>query len=248
VRAILPRVERQVRTYGTAELSPDADLRVSDVRCGHLESRFRLTLGQQDLGGFLVHGVGRHNVLNAAAAALVGIELQIDPQVIREGLASFSGVDRRFQIKGEAAGVTVIDDYGHHPTEIAATLAAARTCRFAKIHVIFQPHRYTRTQLLGDEFARAFGDCDSLFVLDIYGAGEPPIEGVHGSRLAAQIRGAQGPKVEYVDSMDAAIAKAAGAAQPGDVILTLGAGSIWLAGEKLLAELAARAPKVSAAR
>jgi UDP-N-acetylmuramate--alanine ligase len=248
VRAILPRVQRQVRTYGTAERSPDAELRVSEVRCGHLESRFRLTLGRQDLGEFLVHGAGRHNVLNAAAATLVGLELEIEPEVIREGLASFSGVDRRFQIKGEAAGVTVIDDYGHHPTEIAATLAAARTCQFRKVHVIFQPHRYTRTHLLAGEFARCFHDCDTLFVLDIYSAGEQPIEGVHASKLVAQIKALQGSKVEYADSMAAAITKAVDVARSGDAILTLGAGSIWQAGEKLLAELALRAARVSVGR
>jgi UDP-N-acetylmuramate--alanine ligase len=248
VRKILPRVKRQVRTYGTVERSPDADLKVSDVRCGHLESRFRLTFGERDLGEFLVHGAGRHNVLNAAAATLVGLELQIEPAVIREGLASFSGVDRRFQIRGEAAGVTVIDDYGHHPTEIAATLAAARTCQFRKIHVIFQPHRYSRTHLLGDEFARCFNDCDTLLVLDIYSAGEQPIEGVDASKLAARIRAVQGAKVEYIDSMETAIGKAAAAARSGDAILTLGAGSIWQAGERLLAQLTSRAANVSVGR
>jgi UDP-N-acetylmuramate--alanine ligase len=191
--------------------------------------------------------------LNAAAATLVGLELQIDPEVIRGGLASFSGVDRRFQIKGEAAGVTVIDDYGHHPTEIAATLAAARTCQFQKIHVIFQPHRYSRTRLLADEFARCFSDCDTLFVLDIYSAGEQPIEGVHGSGLAARIQDAQGnmtqgPQVEYIDSMETAIGRAAAAARSGDAILTLGAGNIWQAGEKLLGELASRAARISVGR
>jgi UDP-N-acetylmuramate--alanine ligase len=241
VRSILPRVKRQMRTYGTVEQSPQADLKVSDVRCGHLESRFRLTFGHLDLGEFLIHGAGRHNVLNAAAAALVGIELEIAPQVIREGLAGFSGVDRRFQIKGVAAGVTVIDDYGHHPTEIAATLAAARTCQFEKVHVVFQPHRYTRTHLLADEFARCFTDCDTLFVLDIYSAGEQPIEGVDAGGLAARIAAARGSEVEYVESMELAITKVAAAARAGDAIVTLGAGSIWQAGEKILAELTSRA-------
>jgi UDP-N-acetylmuramate--alanine ligase len=187
-------------------------------------------------------------VLNAAAAALVGLELQIAPQVLQEGLAAFSGVDRRFQIRGVEAGVTVIDDYGHHPTEIAATLAAARTCQFKKIHVVFQPHRFTRTHLLADEFARCFADCDTLFVLDIYSAGEQPIEGVDASRLVARIGAAQGSGVEYVESMQAAISRAAAVARAGDAILTLGAGSIWQAGEKLLAELASRDAGVSVGR
>jgi UDP-N-acetylmuramate--alanine ligase len=248
VRALLPRVKRQVHTYGMMERSPDADLKITGVRCEHLESRFRLIHGSRDLGEFLVHGAGRHNVLNAAAATLVGLELQIDPEVIREGLASFSGVDRRFQIRGEMAGVTVIDDYGHHPTEIAATLAAARTCRFNNVHVIFQPHRYSRTHLLADEFAHSFSDCDTLFVLDIYSAGEPPIEGVDALRLSEQIRAVAGSKVEYIDSMETAAARAAAVARPGDAVFTLGAGSIWQAGEMILAELASRAAKVSVGR
>jgi UDP-N-acetylmuramate--alanine ligase len=248
VRALLPRVKRAVHTYGTAERSPDADLQIADVRCEHLESRFRLIHGGRDLGEFLVHGAGRHNVLNAAAAALVGLELQIDPEIIRDGLASFTGVDRRFQIRGESAGVTVIDDYGHHPTEIAATLAAARTCRFKKVHVIFQPHRYSRTQLLADEFAHCFRDCDSLFVLDIYSAGETAIEGVHAKRLAEQIRAVEGDKVEYIDSMRTAAARAAAAAQRDDAVFTLGAGTIWQAGQMVLDELSTRAAKVSVGR
>ena len=248
VRALLPRVKRQVRTYGMLERSPDADLKITGVRCEHLESRFRLIHGSRGLGEFLVHGAGRHNVLNAAAATLVGLELQIDPEVIREGLASFSGVDRRFQIRGEQSGVTVIDDYGHHPTEIAATLAAARTCRFNNVHVIFQPHRYSRTHLLADEFAHSFSDCDTLFVLDIYSAGEAAIEGVDARRLSEQIRAVAGSKVEYIDSMETAAARAAAVARPGDAVFTLGAGSIWQAGEMILAELASRAAKVSVGR
>jgi UDP-N-acetylmuramate--alanine ligase len=142
----------------------------------------------------------------------------------------------------------VIDDYGHHPTEIAATLAAARTCRFKNVHVIFQPHRYSRTHLLADEFAHSFSDCDTLFVLDIYSAGEAAIEGVDARRLSEQIRAVAGSKVEYIDSMETAAARAAAVARPGDAVITLGAGSIWQAGEMILAELASRAAKVSVGR
>src|SRR4029077_847545 len=123
---------------------------------------------------------GRHNVLNAMAAIAVAMELEVKPDVIREGLATFSGVDRRFQTRGEARGITVIDDYGHHPTEIRATLTAARLCRFNRIHAIFQPHRYSRPAALMDEFARSFHQADSVYVLDIYAASEKPIEGVTG--------------------------------------------------------------------
>ncbi len=243
VAAILPRLRRRFLTYGT---SPQADLIVSEMDCGHFRSRFRLQFHKQDLGRFEVQGAGRHNVLNAAAAVLVGLELEIPADVIREGLQSFSGVDRRFQLKGRQAGVTVIDDYGHHPTEIAATLAAARTCDFEKVHVVFQPHRYSRTRLLADEFTRCFENCDRLYILDIYGAGEEPIEGVHARGLAERIAAGGGPPVEYVGVMDAAVERAAAAARPGDVIITLGAGSIWQAGEQLLARLALRTESVSA--
>ncbi len=131
---------------------------------------------------------GVHNVLNATAAIAVGVGLDVDVEAIRAGLDQFRGVDRRFQLRGRAAGVSVIDDYGHHPTEIEATLAAARQCGFGKVHVVFQPHRYTRTRDLMEEFTTAFGDADSLFVLDIYAASEKPIEGISGEALAGTIR------------------------------------------------------------
>src|SRR5205823_13738897 len=131
---------------------------------------------------------GVHNVLNATAAVAVGIGLDIQVAQIREALENFRGVDRRFQMLGKVAGIIVIDDYGHHPTEIKATLAAARQCGYRKIHVIFQPHRYTRTRDLIEEFTTSFDDADSLFVLDIYAASEKPIEGVTGEILAQRIR------------------------------------------------------------
>ena len=139
-----------------------------------------MAYADRDLGEFRLHVPGVHNVLNATAAIAVGIGLDIKADDIRAALENFRGVDRRFQLRGKAAGVSVIDDYGHHPTEIRATLAAARQCGFGKIHVIFQPHRYTRTRDLMDEFATAFEDADSLAVLDIYAASEAPIEGVTG--------------------------------------------------------------------
>jgi UDP-N-acetylmuramate--alanine ligase len=174
------------------------------------------------------------------AAILVGLEVDLPVERIRAGLRSFNGVDRRFQERGQQAGVTVIDDYGHHPTEITATLAAAKTCGFGKIHVLFQPHRYSRSHLLADEFSGCFKDCDNLYVLDIYGAGETPIKGVSGSALTKKIKAAGHSSVKYVASMDAAVEKAAAAAGPGDVIITLGAGNVSQAGERLLERLAAR--------
>jgi UDP-N-acetylmuramate--alanine ligase len=159
---------------------------------------------------------------------------------IREALENFNGVDRRFQRIGAANGVTVIDDYGHHPTEIRATLAAARQCGFRKVHVIFQPHRYTRTQLLMEEFATAFHDADSLWVLDIYPASEPPIPGITSELLANRIANSGDQKAVYVSSFADAVRLAVSAATPGDMILTLGAGSVSQLGPRILEELQSR--------
>ena len=155
---------------------------------------------------------------------------------IREALENFRGVDRRFQLHGEAGGVAIIDDYGHHPTEIKATLAAARQCGYRKIHVIFQPHRYTRTRDLMDEFTTAFDNADSLFVLDIYPASEQPIEGITAETLARKIAG-QSTSVRYTSSFEDAASAAISVAQRGDMILTLGAGSVSQLGPMLLEKL-----------
>jgi len=237
VQEILPRIRRTVRTYGT---SPEADLSVCDLELGGFRSSFRLRHHGRDLGVFEVQAAGFHNVLNAMAAVLTGLELEIPAAEIREGLAGYRGVDRRFQVVGREGGVTVIDDYGHHPSEIAATLAAARRCGFGRIHVIFQPHRYTRTQLLAEEFTRCFGDCDQLYVLDIYAAGEKPIDGVNAKGLAERIAEQASLPAGYCPSMEAAIEEAAARARPGDAVLTLGAGDISHAGPKVLAKLAGR--------
>ena len=178
-------------------------------------------------------------MLNATAAIAVGIGLDIPVPHIQEALENFSGVDRRFQVRGHAAGVTVIDDYGHHPTEIRATLAAARQCGYRKIHVIFQPHRYTRTRDLMKEFASAFSDADSLLVLDIYPASEQPIEGITGETLADRIRGKGQTSVTYLSSFEDAVAAATANAHEGDMILTLGAGSVSQIGAMILERLQA---------
>jgi UDP-N-acetylmuramate--alanine ligase len=201
-----------------------------------MQSHFSMSFQGRDLGRFEVMGAGRHNVLNAAASALVGLELGATADQIREGLRGFIGVDRRFQIRGERAGVTVVDDYGHHPTEIRATLSAARNCGFRRIHVIFQPHRYSRTELLEAEFAACFPDCDTLEVVDIYAASEEPRPGVNSIRLVEKIREAGGP-AEYAPSTEEAVARVTARAQPGDAVVTLGAGSISRAGESILAVL-----------
>jgi UDP-N-acetylmuramate--alanine ligase len=171
------------------------------------------------------------------AAVVAAMELEVKPDVIREALATFSGVDRRFQIRGTERGVTVVDDYGHHPTEIRATLDGARLCGFGRIHVLFQPHRYTRTLHLMDEFAGAFHQADSLFVMDIYAASERPIEGVSAESMVERIRQFGHRGAEYVGTLDRGVEALLGAAREGDLVLTLGAGNVWQAGEKVLERL-----------
>ena len=244
LRKLLPEVQRRTVTYGTKRGSDFMIKSEETKREGAADSRpysrFRVTYQKKDLGEFTLHVPGAHNVLNATAAIAVGFGLDIPLDAIRAALDQFRGVDRRFQLRGTAAGISVIDDYGHHPTEIKATLAAARQCGFRKIHVIFQPHRYTRTRDLMEEFTTAFADADSLFLLDIYAASEKPIEGITGEILAQRIREKSGKPVEYVSSVADAISAATKAAQAGDMILTLGAGSISQLGPLIVEKLRER--------
>jgi UDP-N-acetylmuramate--alanine ligase len=230
--AILPRAHRRVFTYGTA--------READYRIEHLEahkgafSRFQVSTATGPLGEFELHVPGRHNVLNATAAVAIAHQLQVDPEKIAEGIGHFRGVDRRFHHRGQARGVAVVDDYGHHPTEIRATLSAARECGYKRVHVVFQPHRYTRTHDLLDQFAGAFKDADTVTVLPIYAASETPIPGVTAEVLASKI---EGPQVEFAPDFAAAIAGVTAKAQEGDLILTLGAGSVSQLAAQILAAL-----------
>jgi len=246
LRRLLPDVQRRTVTYGTKRGSDfliKLDTRKSEPAGDSAPlSRFRVKYREQDLGEFTLHVPGVHNVLNATAAIAVGIGLDINPEAIRNALDQFRGVDRRFQLKGRAAGVSVIDDYGHHPTEIKATLAAAKQCGFGKVHVIFQPHRYTRTRDLMEEFTTAFADADSLFVLDIYAASEKPIEGITGEALAQRITENGGKPAQYAGSFADAISSATEAASDGDMILTLGAGSVSQLGPMIMERLKERAP------
>ncbi len=249
LRRLLPEVQRRTVTYGTKRGS-DFWIRLvatkqEPVADSRPLSRFHVSYGKagerrNDLGEFTLHVPGVHNVLNATAAIAVGVGLDVDVDSIRAALDQFRGVDRRFQLRGRAAGVSVIDDYGHHPTEIKATLAAARQCGFSKVHVIFQPHRYTRTRDLMEDFTTAFGDADSLFVLDIYAASEKPIEGITGEILAQRIREKSGKIGQYASSFSGAVDSAAAAAQDGDMILTLGAGSVSQFGPMILDKLKER--------
>ena len=247
LRGLLPQVRRRTLTYG---MRRGSDFRVNleetgfDAEASRPFSRFRVSYTGRDLGEFRLHVPGQHNVLNATAAIAVGIALDVSAEQIRQALESFRGVDRRFQLLGKAAGISVIDDYGHHPTEIRATLAAARQCGFRKVHVVFQPHRYSRTRDLMDEFATAFGDADSLFVLDIYAASEKPIEGVSGEILTRRIS-EKGNAARYSGSMADAVGAVSAVAEHGDMILTLGAGSVSHLGPMILEKLEARSALAS---
>ena len=250
LRRLLPRVHRRVTTYGTSRGS-DFLIRMGrssgtgSSRMGSPPTaaehgpliRFQVTYKEKDLGEFTLHVPGTHNVLNATAAVAVGTALAVPVEQIRSALDAFRGVDRRFQLKGKAAGVSVIDDYGHHPTEIRATLAAARQYGFRRVHVIFQPHRFTRTRDLMDEFTAAFADADTLCLLDIYPASEKPIEGITAEALASRIAGAGNGSVDYAPSFSDAVATVAALAQPGDMVLTLGAGSVSQLGAMILEKL-----------
>ncbi len=254
MRRLLPRVHRRVTTYGTSrgsdflirlETSQAASAQVQSAFASGAHRpliRFQVTYKEKDLGEFTLHVPGKHNVLNATAAIAVGTALDISAEQIRSALDGFRGVDRRFQLKGKAAGVSVIDDYGHHPTEIRATLAAARQCGFRRVHVIFQPHRFTRTRDLMDEFATAFAGADTLCVLDIYPASEKPIEGITAEALTIRIVGAGKRSVSYAPSFSDAVAMVANIAQAGDMVLTLGAGSVSQLGAMLLEKLEAKSP------
>jgi UDP-N-acetylmuramate--alanine ligase len=240
LRRLLPRVHRRVRTYGTSRGS-DLLIRMATIERTKGEhspqSRFRVISKGKEIGEFTLRIPGIHNVLNATAAVAVGMALDIPINQIRSALDSFRGVDRRFQLRGQAAGVSVIDDYGHHPTEIRATLAAARQCGYRRIHVIFQPHRYTRTRDLMDEFTTAFADADSLFVLDIYAASEKPIEGVTSEALAERISQSGKWPTAYMPSFADAAGAVAAFAEPGDMVLTLGAGNVSQLGPLILEQL-----------
>jgi UDP-N-acetylmuramate--alanine ligase len=251
LRKLLPQVQRRVVTYGVR--------RGSDflIRPGVVEqqpgehrrlSHFRVAYRGKPLDDFTLHVPGTHNILNATAAIAVGIGLDIPVVSIRTALENFRGVDRRFQLRGKVAGISVIDDYGHHPTEIQATLAAAKQCGFRKIHVIFQPHRYTRTKALMDEFVHAFDLVDTLAVLDIYAASEKPIEGVSGETLAARIRDAGTLDTRYTPSFPEAIDLVTNQAEEGDMILTLGAGSVSQLGPMILESLEAHKPLTDSLR
>ena len=209
-------------------------------------SAFDVVVKGKDLGRFALHVPGRHNIQNALAAIAVGLEMELTAEQIRQGLDRFRGADRRFQIKGEHDGITIVDDYGHHPTEIRATLEAARLRRDKRVIVIFQPHRYTRTKYLLDELASSFAGCDRVYVLDIYAAQEPPIPGVTSERLVRRMHELGVSGAVYAPSEKQVVDEILRDARPGDLIMTIGAGSVWKIGEALAAALRSRATQMRA--
>ncbi len=232
LRDVLPRVERRVVSYG---LTPRASVSARGLEVGPTSSTYTATLAGEDLGRVTVSVPGTHNVANSLAAVAVGLDLEVPFPAIQAGLGSFSGVDRRFQERGEAGGVLVIDDYGHHPTEIHVTLETLRRrAGDQRTLVLFQPHRFTRTQALWDDFCGAFHQADRLLITDVYAASEEPIPGIDARTLASAItRSGHGDAV-YAGDLEAATERLAQEAKEGDVVLTLGAGNVWTAGEELL--------------
>jgi UDP-N-acetylmuramate--alanine ligase len=237
VQRLLPRIARRRTTYG---FSAQADWLAHDFARDGAGTRFAVKRGGEALGEARLRIPGRHNVANALAALAVASEVEVPFARAAEALASFAGVERRFEHKGTARGVRVVDDYGHHPTEIRATLAAAREQHAGRIVVVFQPHRYTRTRDLFDDFAAAFHDADLLVITEIYAASEPKLPGVEAAALAEAVRQRGHRDVRFVSELDAIAPALASELRAGDLVITLGAGSITRVGPQLLAELEQR--------
>ncbi|WP_224245336.1 UDP-N-acetylmuramate--L-alanine ligase [Hyalangium gracile] len=234
VQALVPRLEKRVVTYGSSHM---ADYRLEGITLEGFTTRFSAFRRDEPLGEFRVRMVGAHNALNALAVIAVAEEMEIPLDTVRGALAEFGGVQRRFTVKGEVNGITVVDDYGHHPTEVMATLAGARRAFGRRLVVAFQPHRYTRTHDLLKEFATSFNDADVVFVSSVYAAGEEPIPGATGDALAEAIREHGHRDVTFVEKRVDLPAAIAPRLREGDIVLTLGAGDITQVGPDLLAQL-----------
>jgi UDP-N-acetylmuramate--alanine ligase len=237
IQARLPELRRRVVTYG---LEPGAQVEGRVHELTPAGSAFDATVKGKSLGRFSIGVPGRHNVQNALATIAVGLELDLTAEQIRQGLERFRGADRRFQIKAQVGGITIVDDYGHHPTEIRATLDAARLRQATRLIAIFQPHRYTRTKFLLDELAGCFAGCDRVYVLDIYAASEPPIPGVSSERLVERMHELGVNGARYAPSEQQVLKELEADARPGDLIMTIGAGSVWKLGEALAKALKGR--------
>jgi UDP-N-acetylmuramate--alanine ligase len=239
VQLIIPRIKRRRVTYG---MTAQADVSAHDIRYNdNFGSTFTLWRGDEDLGEINLPVPGQHNIYNALAATAVALELEIPFEKIKEAFAKFKNANRRFQFKGEANGITVIDDYGHHPTEISATLAAAKNGSGGRrTVVVFQPHRYTRTQELMDEFALCFNNADVLYITDIYAASEQPIEGITAEVLTENIKKYGHKNVRYIGALEGAAENVATDLQAGDLVITLGAGTITRLSDEIMGKIGNR--------
>lgn len=234
IQSLIPFIQKRYITYG---ISVQTDLMAREIRLKEWGSSFSVSFKGEDLGRFHITIPGIHNVYNTLAAIGVGLELDIKIDDIKNGLSEFSGVERRFHLKGEKGGVMIIDDYGHHPTEIRATLKAAKAGWDKRLVIIFQPHRYSRTKDLLSEFASSFNQADILILTEIYPAGEPPIEGISGLRLFELIKGHGHKNIIYIQKKEEIAEKVMPILIKGDMVITLGAGDIWRVGPEILERL-----------
>ncbi|MFH1501922.1 MAG: UDP-N-acetylmuramate--L-alanine ligase [Candidatus Eisenbacteria bacterium] len=234
IQAILADIDRRVISYG---LTTQADVRALDVEATQEFTRFAVEAAGRELGAVEITMPGLHNVYNSLAAVATGLELGVAFDDIASALREFEGIARRFEFKGEVNDVLVLDDYGHHPAEVKTTLSAAKARWDRRLVVLFQPHRYSRTQKLAQEFGRSFYDADVLLVTGIYAASEAPIEGVSGASIVDAARSSGHRSCEYVEGLDALCERAMEVIEPGDVVMTLGAGDVYRVGERILQEL-----------
>lgn len=234
VQLLLPKIKKRFITYG---MSVQADLQATDIEFKGMKTLFSLKFKGETLGRLAIGMPGLHNVNNALAAIAIAMEMDIPFDVIRASMSDFGGIQRRFQVKGETAGIMVVDDYGHHPEEIKATLSAAKGGWDRKVVAVFQPHRYTRTRDLFDDFVTAFNDADTLILTDIYPAGEDKIEGITGERLFEEVERHGHRDVSFVPDRNNLPAFLREKAKAGDMVITMGAGNIWEAGSLFLDEL-----------
>jgi UDP-N-acetylmuramate--alanine ligase len=234
IQSLIPKLKKRFTTYG---LTTQADLQAKEIAFEGLSTAFDVIYKHQEVGRLTLQMPGLHNVYNALATVATAVELDIPFRVVQETLQDFSGIQRRFQIKGEKKRILVIDDYGHHPVEIMATLRAARTGWGRRIVAIFQPHRYTRTQALFNDFLTAFYDADVLILTDIYPAGEERIEGVEAEALFEGIREYGHKDVTYFKNKKEIVDHLLRIILPGDLVITLGAGDIWQVADELVSRL-----------
>lgn len=235
IKDIMPSIKRRFITYGFTE---DADIYARDIQNHGTKMSYEAVYKGLSLGRFDIPIPGRHNVLNSLASIAVSMELQIPLELIRRSLSGFCGIQRRFELKGEYSGIKIFDDYGHHPSEIRATLSAARECfKDNRIFVIFQPHRFTRTRDLMDEFAKSFNSVNRLFLIDIYAAGEKPIDGVNSENLYYKIKEVGLENVTYISDRERLINTVVSNLRSGDVLITLGAGDVYKIAEEIIDRL-----------